>query len=359
MARIRTIKPEFFTSEDIVSMSPLARLFYVSLWCESDRMGRLEWKPGTFKMRYLPGDNCDVAELAKELIANGLIILYSVDGKNYAEIPTFTEHQVINNREADSSIPTRGLIAPVEDVSRVPSGVNLTPATRETVIARDGAACVRCKATEDLTVDHIFPQSIGGTHALKNLRCLCRKCNSARPVSGAGLLADLSVDNLTLTDMDSYCFDASSRVQVASPRVKAERKGKEGKEGKEPAKSRFDDFWNAWPKSERRQDKGKCADKWKAQNLDDIADRIMVDVATKKLTQKWKGGFIEAPEVYLNNRRWEDGVTPDSPSAVITVPSKPGRDPELVKREQDENRRSAPSLETLAAIARIKQGAAA
>ena len=46
MSRIRSIKPEFFTSEDIVSMTPLARLFYVSLWCEADREGRLDWKPG-------------------------------------------------------------------------------------------------------------------------------------------------------------------------------------------------------------------------------------------------------------------------------------------------------------------------
>lgn len=105
MARIRTIKPEFFTSEDIVSMSPLARLFYVSLWCESDREGRLEWKPGTFKMRYLPGDDCSVQELATELIDKGLITLYTVNGKQYAEIPTFTEHQVINNRESASTIP--------------------------------------------------------------------------------------------------------------------------------------------------------------------------------------------------------------------------------------------------------------
>lgn len=107
MARIRTIKPEFFTSEDIVSMSPLARLFYVSLWCESDREGRLEWKPVTFKMRYLPGDQCDINDLAKELIDRGLVILYAVDGKQYAEIPTFTEHQVINNRESPSTLPVR------------------------------------------------------------------------------------------------------------------------------------------------------------------------------------------------------------------------------------------------------------
>lgn len=51
MARIRTIKPEFFTSEDIVSLSPLARLFYVSLWCEADREGRLDWRIGSSRPR--------------------------------------------------------------------------------------------------------------------------------------------------------------------------------------------------------------------------------------------------------------------------------------------------------------------
>jgi hypothetical protein len=107
MARIRTIKPEFFTSEDIFGLTPLARLFYVSLWCEADREGRLEWKVGTLKARYLPADNCDINALAQELIDMGLIVLYEVDGKKYAEIPTFVEHQIINNREAESKIPAR------------------------------------------------------------------------------------------------------------------------------------------------------------------------------------------------------------------------------------------------------------
>ncbi len=107
MARIRTIKPEFFTSEDIVSLSPLARLFYVSLWCEADREGRLEWKPKTFKLRYLPGDDCSVDALGQELIDSGLVLLYEVDGKVYAEIPSFTKHQIINNRESESQIPSR------------------------------------------------------------------------------------------------------------------------------------------------------------------------------------------------------------------------------------------------------------
>lgn len=105
MARIRTIKPEFFTSEDIVSLSPLARLLYIACWCEADRAGRMEWKPGTMKLRYFPGDNCDIKELAGELLARGLVVVYDVDGREYAEIPSFTYHQVINNRETASSFP--------------------------------------------------------------------------------------------------------------------------------------------------------------------------------------------------------------------------------------------------------------
>jgi hypothetical protein len=107
MARIRTIKPEFFTSEDICNLTPLSRLFYIALWCEADREGRLDWKPKTFKLRYFPGDNCDINEMAKELTACGLVITYTHDGFDYAEIPTFLEHQVINNRETDSTRPPR------------------------------------------------------------------------------------------------------------------------------------------------------------------------------------------------------------------------------------------------------------
>lgn len=102
MARIRTIKPEFFTSEDIVSLSPLARLLYIALWCEADREGRLLWKPRTFKMRYLPADDCDVEALCSQLVAAQLVKLY---GDGCAWIPKFGQHQHLNPREAQSTLP--------------------------------------------------------------------------------------------------------------------------------------------------------------------------------------------------------------------------------------------------------------
>ena len=107
MARIRTIKPDFFTSEDIVGITPLARLLYVATWLEADREGRFVWRPKTLKLRYLPGDQCDIDGLADELVAAGLVVPYVIDGQTFAEIPTFAKHQVINNRESASTIPPR------------------------------------------------------------------------------------------------------------------------------------------------------------------------------------------------------------------------------------------------------------
>ena len=107
MAYIRTIKASFFTSDDIVSLSPLARLLYIALWTEADREGRFTWRPGNFKLRFLPGDSCEISELCNELVESGLVATYSVNGKTYAEIPTFKRHQFINNREGKSTLPSR------------------------------------------------------------------------------------------------------------------------------------------------------------------------------------------------------------------------------------------------------------
>ena len=76
----------------------------------------------------------------------------------------------------------------------------------------------------------------------------------------------------------------------------------------QPPTVAFEDFWECWPKNDRKQDKEKCSEKWKREGLDTVAEAIVADVTAKKHSQKWRDGFIEAPMVYLNNRRWEDGA---------------------------------------------------
>ena len=109
MARIRTIKPEFFTSEDIVELCPFTRLLYIALWCEADREGRLSWKPKTFKMRYFPADDCDIEAMCDALVTRSLLVKY---GDDLAFIPSFSTHQHVNPREKISVLPepTEGTI---------------------------------------------------------------------------------------------------------------------------------------------------------------------------------------------------------------------------------------------------------
>jgi HNH endonuclease len=57
---------------------------------------------------------------------------------------------------------------------------SIPAAVRELVYRRDGRCCVECAATDDLTLDHIFPWSRGGSDQPINLRTLCRSCNSRK-----------------------------------------------------------------------------------------------------------------------------------------------------------------------------------
>ena len=40
--------------------------------------------------------------------------------------------------------------------------------------------CAYCESTEYLTIDHIVPQSKGGSDFLTNVLCCCRKCNNSK-----------------------------------------------------------------------------------------------------------------------------------------------------------------------------------
>lgn len=111
MARIRTIKPTFFTSEDICKLTPLARLLFQGLWVEADKEGYLADKPFQLKTRILPADACDVDALLWDLAEGGLIARFSVpapDGsgeKQFIGINEFKKHQRPHPKEPDSTIP--------------------------------------------------------------------------------------------------------------------------------------------------------------------------------------------------------------------------------------------------------------
>jgi len=109
--RIRTIKPEFWTNEEVASLSPLARLLFIGLWNMADRRGRLEDRPRRIKVSVLPYDEVDVDDLLNSLRAGGFIERYTSEGVQVIQIVTFEKHQRITGKEAEaeSKLPGKQL----------------------------------------------------------------------------------------------------------------------------------------------------------------------------------------------------------------------------------------------------------
>lgn len=53
-------------------------------------------------------------------------------------------------------------------------------AIRNLVYDRDGRICAECGREHDLSIDHIIPQSRGGSDHPDNLQVLCRPCNASK-----------------------------------------------------------------------------------------------------------------------------------------------------------------------------------
>lgn len=99
MARIRSIKPEFWTDGVMVTLTPLARLLYIGMWNFACDGGHLENDPVSLKLRILPMDDVDARGLVAELLDTGRIRRRVMgDGREYLAILRFGDHQKVDAR---------------------------------------------------------------------------------------------------------------------------------------------------------------------------------------------------------------------------------------------------------------------
>ncbi|MEU6312247.1 hypothetical protein [Streptomyces sp. NPDC047014] len=109
MARIRTIKPEAFESEDLASVTVTAVLTFFGLLTQADDSGRFRDHPAVIAGRlwalrpeHTPAH---VAHDLEQLAAAGLVCRYTgCDGKSWLHIVTWDRHQKIN-RASESRLP--------------------------------------------------------------------------------------------------------------------------------------------------------------------------------------------------------------------------------------------------------------
>ena len=94
MAKIRGLKPDLWTDEDFVEVSAFARLLWLGIWNFACDNGHLADKSKQIKMRVLPTDDVNCADLLRELEQQGLI--ERADG--WLTVPNLTRHQKVDKR---------------------------------------------------------------------------------------------------------------------------------------------------------------------------------------------------------------------------------------------------------------------
>jgi hypothetical protein len=106
--RIRTIKPEFWTSESIGKLSRDAKLLFIGLISFADDSGRGRGAFGVVSGALFPFDSDALDKMPSwfgELEKEGLVRRYiASDGRHYYDIPKFLKHQKID-KPSQSRLP--------------------------------------------------------------------------------------------------------------------------------------------------------------------------------------------------------------------------------------------------------------
>ncbi|HXH77146.1 HNH endonuclease [Nocardioides sp.] len=202
MARIRSVKPEFWDDEAIGLLSRDARLLYVATWNMADDEGLLRWTASFCKASaFMYDDDLDVGAITAlmgELTDAQLIRPYT-GGKarqSLAWVVQFAKHQK-PNRPQPSKLPPPS----------IQNGDVL-----QAYIRRDHGVCHLCGqdcCTEPNdrrlwpSLDHLVPRIQGGSDYPSNIRLSHTGCNKAR--------GDRSVEEFARTPTAQRMEDALSR----------------------------------------------------------------------------------------------------------------------------------------------------
>jgi hypothetical protein len=99
MARIRTIKPDFWTDGAILDLSLEARLFFIGTWnfalCDK---GHLPDDARKLKFQILPADDFAAELIIKQLLESGRLVRIAAGERTFLHIKRFEDHQKTDAR---------------------------------------------------------------------------------------------------------------------------------------------------------------------------------------------------------------------------------------------------------------------
>ena len=121
MARIRTIKPEFWEDEKLAKLPVHARLLFIGTWNFADDNGALLANPILMKSHIFPYEDIGISTISEwidMLVENGMLIRTTYNGKDYLVIRKFLIHQKINRKSIRINIPLPIVLQVIDEYNK-------------------------------------------------------------------------------------------------------------------------------------------------------------------------------------------------------------------------------------------------
>lgn len=257
MAKMRGIKPETWTDDKFVTLTPLARLLFIGMWNYTCDNGHLDDSPMQLKMRVLPADDADVSGLLNELVTAGLI--ERRDG--WLKVRNLTSHQRIDPRFI--------------------------------------VFCDHCD--ED-------PLATYSKDDKKPRKATARRAHDVHPKSARDSATSARVEGRNEGEGEGRKASPpphAERTTCTTPTGPASSADAEG----ESAPSSFDDFWELYP---RKVSKGRARAAWARATKDTTPAEILHGLtATLPALRDVDERYRPHPATWLDDERWGDNPAED------------------------------------------------
>lgn len=148
-----------------------------------------------------------------------------------------------------------------------------------------------------------------------------QRTSNGHPRDGAGTVPNLTTPNLTTPNQDEDTPPTPIRPAPPAEPVAPPDGGERVRGLSAIQSSRFDAFWQAYPK---KVGKKTCEAWWGKRRPDaELTQTILDSIAAHHQGDQWQRNFIKEPINWLKEERWNDEVTP------------PPRERELVGKDRD------------------------
>ena len=200
MSRDRTLPSDFWTWEAVIDCSVMARLLFLGLWNFADDHGVQPLRPRTIRMQVFPGDSIDedtIRALIDELVARGLLRVFSVEGQDYLSVIHWEQVQRVGRRArhrypADPAKPAPVESPPQPAARQAADGVRVSSRWRKAIRYQLGRSWPGGPPSD---LERWMARWLVDGHDLQRdvlpaIEAVCQEAADGKPLSGLQMVSD-------------------------------------------------------------------------------------------------------------------------------------------------------------------------